>query len=94
MGKDVSQKLLKVIQIDEDQIQQHLAEFFRGTLEETLIKLLDAEAELLGYFRGILKTELLYHEHYKGRWDMLHSIFEYLEAFYNQQRSNSTFRYL
>ena len=47
MGKDVSQKLSKVIQIDEDQIQQHLGELVRGTVEETLNKLLDAEADQL-----------------------------------------------
>ena len=47
MGKDVPQKLSKVIQIDEDQIQQHLGELVRGTVEDTLNKLLDAEADQL-----------------------------------------------
>jgi putative transposase len=47
MGKDVPQKLSKVIQIDEDQIQQHLGDLVRGTVEETLNKLLDAEADQL-----------------------------------------------
>jgi len=47
MSKDVPQKLNKVIQIDEDQIQQHLGELVRGTVEETLNKLLDAEADQL-----------------------------------------------
>ena len=47
MGKDVPQNLNKVIQIDEDQIQQHLGELVRGTVEETLNKLLDAEADQL-----------------------------------------------
>ena len=44
MSDSLPQKLDKVIQIDEDQIQQHLGELVRGTVEETLNKLLDAEA--------------------------------------------------
>lgn len=47
MTENVSQKLGKVIQIDEEQIQQHLGELVRGTVEETLNKLLDAEADQL-----------------------------------------------
>lgn len=47
MSENVPQKLGKVIQIDEDQIQQHLGELVRGTVEETLNKLLDAEADQL-----------------------------------------------
>ena len=47
MSENVSQKLEKVIQIDEDRIHQHLGELVRGTVEETLNKLLDAEAEQL-----------------------------------------------
>lgn len=47
MTDSVSKKLGKVIQIDENQIQQHLGELVRGTVEETLNKLLDAEADQL-----------------------------------------------
>jgi transposase-like protein len=47
MSDSVSKKLGKVIQIDEDQIQQHLGDLVRGTVEETLNKLLDAEADQL-----------------------------------------------
>ena len=47
MGKDYIQKLGKVIQIDETQIRDHLGELVRGTVEETLNKLLDAEADQL-----------------------------------------------
>jgi transposase-like protein len=47
MGKDVPQKLTKVIQIDEDQIQQHLGDLVRDTVEDKLNKLLDAEADQL-----------------------------------------------
>ena len=36
MTKSVTQNLGKAIQIDEDQIQQHLGELVRGTFEETL----------------------------------------------------------
>ena len=47
MSDSVSKNLDKVIHIDEDQIQQHLGELVRGTIEETLNKLLDAEADQL-----------------------------------------------
>ena len=47
MTENVSQNLGKVIQIDEEQIHQHLGELVRGTVEETLNKLLDAEADQL-----------------------------------------------
>jgi transposase-like protein len=47
MVESVSKKLGKVIQIDEDQIHQHLGNLVRGTVEETLNKLLDAEADQL-----------------------------------------------
>jgi len=43
----VSKNLDKVIQIDDSQIQKHLGELVRGTVEETLNKLLDAEADQL-----------------------------------------------
>ena len=45
-------------------------------------------------FFGIMKTELVYHEQYKGHQDTLHSIFEYIEAFYNRERRHSTLGYL
>jgi transposase-like protein len=47
MSDSVSKKLGKVIQIDEEQIHQHLGDLVRGTVEETLNKLLDAEADQL-----------------------------------------------
>jgi transposase-like protein len=47
MSDSLPQKLNKVIKIDESQIQQHLGELVRGTVEETLNKLLDAEADQL-----------------------------------------------
>lgn len=47
MSERTPQKLGKVIQIDEDQIKQQLGELVRGTVEETLNKLLDAEADQL-----------------------------------------------
>ena len=37
----------KVIQINEDQNRDHLGELVRGTVEETLNQLLDAEVERL-----------------------------------------------
>jgi putative transposase len=47
MSENVPQKLDKVIKIDEEKIHQHLGELVRGTVEETLNKLLDAEADQL-----------------------------------------------
>jgi transposase InsO family protein len=45
-------------------------------------------------FFAIIKTELVYHEGYEGHQDTLHSIFEYIEVFYNRQRRHSTLGYL
>ena len=47
MSKNVPQKFDKVIQIDEQKIHQHLGDLVRGTVEETLDQLLDAEADQL-----------------------------------------------
>ena len=47
MGKDYTRKLDKVIEIDEGKIRDHLGEVVRGTVEETLNGLLDAEADRL-----------------------------------------------
>lgn len=45
MSNNNSKDLRKVIQIDEAQIKDHLGELVRGSVEETLNKLLDAEAD-------------------------------------------------
>jgi len=45
-------------------------------------------------FFGIMKTELIYHEKYAGHHATLHSIFEYIEVFYNRQRRHSALGYL
>jgi transposase InsO family protein len=45
-------------------------------------------------FFGVLKTELVYHTKYEGHQDTLHSIFEYIEVFYNRERRHSTIGYL
>ena len=47
MSKNVQEKFNKVIKMDEEKIHQHLGELVRGTVEETLNKLLDAEADQL-----------------------------------------------
>lgn len=47
MTKEYTPNLDKVIKIDEAQIKNHLGELVRGTVEETLNKLLDAEADEL-----------------------------------------------
>ena len=45
MTENVSQNLDKVIRIDKDKIKRHLGELARGTVEETLNKLLRTEAD-------------------------------------------------
>ena len=45
-------------------------------------------------FFGIMKSELVYHEKYGDHQDALHSIFEYIEAFYNRERRHSVLMYL
>ena len=45
--KDYTKKLGKVIEINEAQIHDHLGELVRGTVEETLNAMLDAEADNL-----------------------------------------------
>ena len=47
MRKDYTKKLTNVIEINEGQIQDHLGELVRGTVEETLNSMLDAEADTL-----------------------------------------------
>ena len=48
MGSDTpSRGLGKVVQIDEEQIKNHLGEMVRETVEDTLNSLLDAEADQL-----------------------------------------------
>ena len=44
-------------------------------------------------FFSILKTELVYHERFKGPEDTLRAIFEYIEVFYNRKRKHSTLGY-
>ena len=45
----------QVIQIDEERIRDHLGEMVRGTVEETLNAMLDAEADRS--WRGALRTD-------------------------------------
>lgn len=47
MQKHYNAKATKIIQIDEEQVKDHLGELVRGTVEETLNNLLDAEADQL-----------------------------------------------
>jgi len=44
-------------------------------------------------FFGILKSELVHHERFKGPQDTLKAIFEYIEVFYNRKRKHSTLGY-
>ena len=44
-------------------------------------------------FFGTLKTELVHGERYRTRLEARLSIFEYVEVFYNRQRSHSTLGY-
>jgi putative transposase len=47
VDKDTTAKLGKVIEIDQARIQEHLGELVRGSVEETLNALLEAEADQL-----------------------------------------------
>ena len=58
------------------------------------VRFLRATRPVAESFFGIMKTELVYHEQYEGHQDTLHSIFEYIEAFYNRERRHSTLGYL
>jgi transposase InsO family protein len=44
-------------------------------------------------FFGIIKSELIHHEQFKGSQDTLKAIFEYIEVFYNRKRKHSTLGY-
>jgi len=58
MTESGSKKLGNVIQIDEEQIQQHLANLVRGTVKEALNRLLDAEAGQLCNAARCERTEV------------------------------------
>jgi transposase InsO family protein len=45
-------------------------------------------------FFHTLKEELVHQQRYKTRDDARHSIFEYIEVFYNQQRLHSSLGYM
>jgi len=47
MVKDTSKELGRVVQIDEGRIRDHLGELVRGSVEDTLNTMLDAEADRL-----------------------------------------------
>ena len=44
-------------------------------------------------FFATLKKELVHHEHYRTHAEARHSLFEYIEVFYNRQRSHSALGY-
>jgi putative transposase len=44
-------------------------------------------------FFGILKSELIHHERFKGPQDTLKALFEYIEVFYNRKWKHSTLGY-
>ncbi|BBO79088.1 hypothetical protein DSCW_65050 [Desulfosarcina widdelii] len=44
-------------------------------------------------FFGIIKSELIHHERFKGPQDTLRAIFEYIEIYYNRKRKHSTLGY-
>jgi putative transposase len=45
-------------------------------------------------FWGILKQELIHHRHYRSRREAIDDISEYIEIFYNRQRSQPRLGYL
>ena len=44
-------------------------------------------------FFHTLKTELVYHQHYRTRAEAAQDIFEWIEVFYNRVRRHSTLGY-
>ena len=56
MDEDSSKKLGKVIKIDEAEVQKHVEEIVRGTVEETLNALLEEEADRLCNARRYERT--------------------------------------
>jgi len=44
-------------------------------------------------FFGIIKSELIHQERFKGSQDTLRALFEYIEIYYNRQRKHSTLGY-
>jgi len=44
-------------------------------------------------FFSIIKSEMIHHEHFKGRNDTLPAVFEYVEIYYNRKRKHSTLGY-
>jgi putative transposase len=57
MGEDTPSPLSNVIQIDDDRIKSHLDRVVRGSVEETLNALLDAEADRLCNAQRYERTE-------------------------------------
>lgn len=45
-------------------------------------------------FWGILKTELVFHQHYQTRQEAIRELTEYIEIFYNRQRKQKRLGYL
>lgn len=44
-------------------------------------------------FFGIVKSELIHHQRFKGPQDTLKALFEYIEVYYNRKRKHSTLGY-
>ncbi len=59
MKEDSTKPLSNVIRIDDDRIQDHLGKIVRGSVEETLNALLDAEADRLCNAERYERTEAL-----------------------------------
>lgn len=57
MGRDTTETPTNVIQIDESKIREHLGELVRGSVEETLNAMLDAEADELAGAKRYERTE-------------------------------------
>ena len=57
MGKDSTKGLSNVIRIDDERIQEHLGKIVRGSVEETLNALLEAEADRLCNAERYERTE-------------------------------------
>ena len=68
MSRDSTPGIGKVIQIDEAKIEQHLSRVVRGTVEEMLNALLEAEADRLVRASQHERTQDSCRERHSCRW--------------------------
>ena len=64
-----------------------------GKTEDRILDLINQDNTMESFW-GTLKSELVYHSHYKTRQEAIREITEYIEVFYNRQRTQARRGYL